>query len=218
MKSCSRLGRVASLLAMVERARRVLATEPPTKQRYSHAANEEVEVTPDRTQQIDVLDLNLARSAELRMSESWKRFALVHNYDDSNVLMGSVDNVSVDEMGHSNEANHTPQEFDLSSIGCRDMFGGSDSSLGSNDSGEITYDVDWIRQQAGSKTDLIEGFSVDGAVDTCSPRDDSDDDDDDDGADNDGDEEAALNAECERLRQKLSSKMVNFQIEDSEDL
>jgi hypothetical protein len=89
---------------------------------------------------------------------------------------------------------------------------GGASSLASEASGELAYDMEWIRENAGSKVGLIEGFSTkeDGEVGTeigSFYGYGGDGDCDDDEQDNVGMEDA-LNAECERLRERLSAKMV----------
>lgn len=186
----------------------MLTTEPVVKPRYnSDAVLDEFDEPTGNEYQVDALGLD--HSAELRMSESWKRFARQHNYDDSTVLIGSVDDLPFGELQSPqyivpSDIGDTEKvhALDLSSIDGRQ----DESSLGSNESGEVTYDIEWIRQQAGpNASQLVGGRGIDEG--------DDDEDDDDDYGDNDDREEAELNAECERLRQKLTSKMVNVEDE-----
>ena len=179
-------------------------------------------------------------SVDVKMSSSWRRFALQHNYDDTNVLMGSIENDENDELSVSVEGGKKQvtsqggqdnlEDNDSLSIG--DMYGDLDGDLSSIDdcgdimndcseydggqSGEMIYDMDWIRDNAGSKVGLLEGFATgnddredSASIDQKLGEVDEDEGDDDNDSDDENDTESVLNAECERLRERLMMKMVS---------
>ena len=156
---------MASLLAMVHRARKVLGSEVVAKNRYETSTEDD--------------------DIDEKMNSSWKKFAQQNCYDDSSVMASedgrsphvelSLDDIpSVSncpavldtpaENGHNSDEDNLEQEDQSVNM---DIMGDC-SEVSDEVSPVISADIEWICANApASKVGLLEGFSL-GSDDLCS--------------------------------------------------